>query len=124
VEKTKILVVEDEPSVSGMYKFKLEQAGYEVKIAENGEQGLSLAEEFLPNLILLDLKMPVLSGDEMLKILRSREWGASIRVVVLTNISKSEAPSILRFLGVDRYIVKVHTVPEEVVKIVKDVLAG
>jgi hypothetical protein len=60
----------------------------------------------------------------MLEQVRQNGWGASIRVVVLTNISKNEASSKLRFMNVDRYIVKVHTTPAEVIKIVKEVLGN
>lgn len=118
----KILIVEDEPAIAGMYRFKLEKEGYEVRCAYNGEEGLELAKKFNPDLILLDLRMPIMSGDEMLEKLRATDWGKSIRVVVLTNISKDEAPSKLRFLHVDRYIVKAHYTPGQVVKIVDEIL--
>lgn len=59
----------------------------------------------------------------MLLKMRESEWGSESRVIILTNISKSEAPHSLRFLHVDRYIVKVHTTPAQVVETVKEVLA-
>jgi hypothetical protein len=58
----------------------------------------------------------------MLQHIREHHWGASIRVIILTNISRDEAPSLLRFLSVDRYIVKAHYTPSQVVAIVKEVL--
>ena len=121
--KIKIAVIEDEAAIANMYKFKLEHEGYEVKIAFNGEEGLVLVESFKPDLILLDLRMPVMAGDEMLEKLRSYDWGGEIRVVILTNISKDEAPSRLRFLDVDRYVVKAHHTPKQVVDIIEEVLA-
>lgn len=120
---TAILIVEDEPAIARMYQFKLEKEGYKVRSAYNGAQGLELAEKMKPDLILLDLRMPVMSGDEMLAKLRAKGWGSSIRVVILTNISKAEAPSSLRFLNVDRYIVKAHYTPAQVVGIVEEVLS-
>lgn len=63
-----------------------------------------------------------MSGDIMLEKLRATEWGSSIRVIVLTNISKAEAPMNLRFLNVDRYIVKAHSTPSQVVAVVREVL--
>lgn len=119
----KLLIVEDEHVIAAMYKFKLEAEGYEVRCAYDGEAGLKLAEEFRPDLILLDLRMPVMSGDEMLAKLRATDWGSSIRVVILTNISKAEAPASLRLLHVDRYIVKAHYTPAQVADIVGEVLA-
>lgn len=119
---SKVLIVEDERPISEIYQFKLEHEGYEVRVAYNGEEGLEVFESFLPDLILLDLRMPVMSGDEMLERLRASEKGNSVRVVVLTNISRDEAPPRLRLLNVDRYIVKAHYTPKQVVEIVGEVL--
>lgn len=119
---SRIAVIEDNDTVATMYEFKLKLEGYEVKIARDGEEGLQLIEEFQPDLILLDLMMPVMNGDEMLQRLREMDWGAEIKVVILTNISKSEAPMSLRFLAVDRYIVKAHYTPQQVVDVVRELL--
>ncbi len=118
----KILIVEDDAALQRMYKFKLESNGFTAAVASNGLEGLHQAEQFQPDLILLDIRMPIMSGDEMLQRVRAEEWGSNIRVIVLTNISKSEAPSILQFLSVDRYIVKAHYTPSQVVQVVKEVL--
>ena len=118
----KILIVEDEVAIASMYQFKLEQSGFEVKCAYDGAQGLALAEDIKPDLILLDLRMPVMTGEDMLEKLRSTDWGASIRVMILTNISKDEAPSKLRFLNVDRYVVKAHHTPLQITQIVNEIL--
>ena len=118
----KILLVEDDEPIRNLYALKLKQQDYEVFLAVNGKEGLELAEKNLPDLILLDLRMPVMSGDEMLARLRATDWGSSIRVIVLTNISKSEAPQSLRFLRVDRYVTKVHHTPAQVVDMVREVL--
>lgn len=118
----KLLIVEDEPSINEMYRFKLTRAGFDVAIAYNGEEGLQVCQKFEPALILLDLKMPVMSGDAMLEKLRKTEWGAGIRVIILTNISRDEAPHNLRLLNIDRYIVKAHHTPAQVVDIAKEIL--
>ena len=118
----KIVIVEDDYAIQQLYLIKLKLEGYEVATANNGEEGLAVVEKFMPNLILLDLRMPVMSGDEMLARLRQTEWGADIRVIVLTNISKDEAPPLLRFLHVDRYLVKAHHTPAQVVEVVQEVL--
>lgn len=119
----KVLVVEDDHAIQFMYKLKLENAGFKVKTADNGAVGLANAYDFMPNLILLDLMMPVMNGADMLQKLRETEWGKDIRVIVLTNVSRDEAPSVLRFLRVDRYIVKAHYTPAQVLDIVQQVLA-
>lgn len=121
-DATRLVIVEDELAVASMYQFKLTQHGFNVRTAKNGKEGLELIKEFKPALILLDLRMPEMSGDEMLEHLRSMEGGTSIRVIILTNISKDEAPTSLRFYNVDRYIVKAHYTPSQVVSIVNEVL--
>jgi len=118
----KIVVVEDEAAIQQLYVFKLENEGFQVRAASDGEEGLRVIKKFAPDLILLDLRMPVMSGDQMLEKLRSEDWGSSVRVVILTNISKDEAPRGLRFLSVDRYIVKAHHTPSQIVAVVKEIL--
>jgi DNA-binding response OmpR family regulator len=93
-----------------------------VRTADDGVEGLALTESFKPHLLLLDIRMPHMTGDEMLIKIREQEWGADMRVIILTNISKDEAPSILRFLRVDRYVVKAHYTPAQVVETVREVL--
>lgn len=119
----KAVVVEDDTDLQFLYKTKLEREGFAVEIAGNGAEGLVIIERLRPHIVLLDLLMPVMGGSEMLAHLRSKRWGSDVRVIVLTNISKDEAPPALRFLRVDRYIVKAHHTPAQVVSIVHEVLA-
>ncbi len=119
----KILIVEDDTALADIYEFKFKHEGFEVRVAHNGEQGLVYAEEFIPHLVLLDLRMPVMNGDEMLEKLRAEDWGSAMRVIVLTNISRDEAPPTLRFLAVDRYLVKAHHTPGQIVETVHEILA-
>lgn len=117
-----IAIIEDEPAICEMYRLKLDKSGYTVHTARDGKQGLEACEKHRPGLILLDLRMPVMNGEEMLEKLRETDWGASIRVIILTNISRDEAPHNLRFLNVDRYIVKAHYTPSQVVDVVREIL--
>jgi DNA-binding response OmpR family regulator len=121
--KTKIAVIEDELQIQNMYRAKLELRGFDVRVAGNGKHGLKLIEDFKPALILLDIRMPEMNGDEMLAKLRATKWGANIRVIILTNLSKDEAPSMLRLLSVDRYVVKAHYTPRQIVDVIEEVLA-
>ena len=120
----KIAIIEDEPSILQLYQFKFEAAGYEVGTAIDGKAGLELLEKTCPDLVLLDLRMPTMDGAEMLEKLRATVWGSEIRVIILTNISRDEAPASLRFLSVDRYIVKAHHTPAQILQIVEEVLGA
>jgi len=120
--KLKAIVIEDDQDLQYIYKLKLEREGFDVRTASNGEEGLAVTEAFAPDIILLDLMMPVMNGTEMLAHLRAQNWGSDIRVIILTNISKDEAPQALRFLHVDRYIVKAHHTPAQVVEIVREIV--
>jgi DNA-binding response OmpR family regulator len=120
---TKIALVEDDAPIREMYEMKLKAAGYEVRSAEDGEKGLELIRSFKPELILLDLRMPVMDGVEMLRQLRSKDWGNDILVLVLTNVSSDEAPMELRMLKVEKYIVKAHYTPKQVLEIIAETLS-
>ena len=118
----KVAIIEDNQPIRDMYSLKLKNSGYEVYAATNGQEGLELLEKIRPELVLLDINMPIMNGDEMLEKLRATDWGALLKVIVLTNLSKDEAPSILRFLNVERYIVKAHYTPAQVMKIIEQVI--
>ena len=120
----KVAIVEDDVAIAQMYRMKFEAEGYEVETADNGKLGLALAEDMKPDIILLDLMMPEMSGDEMLKELRATEWGKDIQVIILTNMGEQEAPPIIRELGVKRFIVKAEMTPRQVAEMVKKELEG
>lgn len=117
---TKILIVEDTESIRLMYQMKFEREGFQIFLAENGEQGLAMAEQVRPGIILLDLMMPVMSGQEMLHQMRKKDWGEHIKVFILTNVSKNEAPFELRAYVIEDYIVKALHTPAQVVNIVSN----
>lgn len=119
---SKIVVVEDEQPIREMYRMKLESSGYNVAVAKDGEEGFRVVEEFRPDLLLLDLRMPKVSGQEMLHKIRETDWGNNILVIILTNLSQSEASLDLRLLKVEKYIVKAHSTPKQVVEEVETAL--
>lgn len=118
-----VAIIEDDPAISQMYRIKFEAEGYDVETAENGRLGLSLAESMKPDIILLDLMMPEMSGHEMLIELRKTDWGKDIKVVILTNMGEQEAPEGIRDLGVSAFILKADMTPRQVADIVKTQLA-
>lgn len=118
----KIAIVEDDAAISQMYRIKFESEGYTVETAENGKLGLELAEKMKPNIILLDLMMPVMTGEEMLAKLRKAAWGKNIKVIILTNRGEQEIPEEIHKLGVDAVILKAAMTPRQVAELVKSKL--
>ena len=121
---TKIAIVEDDSAISQMYRIKFEAEGYTVETAGNGKLGLELCEGFRPEIILLDLMMPEMTGDQMLTEMRKTEWGKNTKVIILTNMGEQEAPPILKELGVKRFIVKAEMTPRQVAEMVKTELSA
>lgn len=120
----KVAIIEDDQAISQMYRIKFEAEGFEVETAENGKLGLEMVEKMKPDIILLDLMMPEMTGDQMLAELRKTDWGKDIRVIILTNMGEQEAPPILKDLGVKRFIVKAEMTPRQVAEMVKSELAA
>ncbi len=119
----KIVLVEDDQLLAEIYQTRLQLAGHECLVASDGANGVAIIKQALPDLVLLDLMLPQLSGDEVLKIMRESDWGKSIPVIILTNISESEAPAGLEKLHFERYIVKVSLVHNQLAEIVDETLA-
>ena len=120
----KIAIIEDDIVISQMYRMKFEAEGYEVQTAENGRTGVELVEKMRPDIILLDIRMPEMNGDEALKKIRATDWGKNIPVLVLTNLGEEEAPPSLKALGIHSYIVKADFTPRQVTERVKQTLAA
>lgn len=116
---TKIAIIEDDQAISQMYRFKFEADGFEVETAENGKLGLELAKSMKPDIILLDLMMPEMNGDEMLVLMRKTTWGKNIKVVILTNKGEQEVPPIVKTLGVSSVILKADMTPRQVAEVVQ-----
>lgn len=119
----KIVLVEDDSMLAEIYQTRLQLAGYHCIVANDGANGVSFIKQEQPDLVLLDLMLPQISGDEVLKIMRTNEWGKDIKVILLTNISEAEAPAGLEKLKFERYIVKVNLVHNQLAEIVDEILA-
>lgn len=118
----KVAVVEDDMAIAQMYRVKFQSLGWNVETASNGKLGLELAEVMKPDIILLDLMMPEMTGDEMLQKLREQPWGEKIKVIILTNMGEQEAPASLQKLGVTKFIVKAEMTPRQVAALVQQEL--
>ncbi|MGB4420726.1 MAG: response regulator [Candidatus Saccharimonadales bacterium] len=118
-DKKKILIVEDDVALSGVYRSRLEMEGFSIKEVNNGEEALSAAVDFKPDLILLDAMMPKISGFDVLDILRNTPATANIRIIMLTALSQPKDKERAESLGVDDYLVKSQVVIGDVVDRVK-----
>jgi DNA-binding response OmpR family regulator len=119
----KIAIIEDDLAIAQMYSIKFETEGYQVQSAENGKLGLELVEKMRPDIVLLDLMMPEMNGDEVLTLMRKTDWGKDIKVIILTNMGEQEAPEILKQLNVSAFIVKADMTPKQVAELVKSKLS-
>lgn len=122
INMTKIAIIEDDIAISQMYSIKFESEGYQVQTAENGKLGLELIEKMQPDIVLLDLMMPEMNGDEMLEKLRQTPYGKTVKVIILTNMGEQEAPANLKSLDVLAFIVKADMTPRQVAELVKEKL--
>lgn len=121
-EKIKILLVEDDSFLLGMYTTKFELDGFKVIMAEDGEKAIRVALKELPDIILLDIVLPKLSGFEVLKQLKLEPTIAKIPVVILTNLSQRDEIEQGLKMGAKDYLIKAHFMPSEVVEKIKKVL--
>lgn len=121
---SKVAIIEDDTAISQMYRIKFETEGYTIETAENGQLGLALIKEMKPDIVLLDLMMPEMNGDEMLQKLRATSWGKDVKVIILTNMGESEAPAIIKELNVCAFILKANMTPRQVAELVKEQLAA
>jgi len=119
---SKIAIVEDDQAIREMYRIKFKAEGHSVILAENGKRGLEIAEAEKPDIILLDLMMPEMTGEQMLTAMRKTDWGKKIKVVILTNVTKDEAAEGLAKLDVEDYIIKAFYTPQQVIDMVETIL--
>ena len=117
-----ILIVEDDVFLADLYKTKFTLEGFKVITAYDGEKGLEAAKKNLPDIVLLDLVLPKLSGFDVLKGIKADPATKNIPVILLTNLSqKSDVETGIK-LGANDYLIKAHFMPSEVVEKVKKLI--
>lgn len=115
----RILMVEDDDALANVYVVRLQAEGFDVRRVANGEDALSAALTYRPDLVLLDVMMPKVSGFDVLDILRNTPETASLKVIMLTALSQESDKARARGLGVDDYLVKSQVVIADVIERVK-----
>lgn len=111
----KILLVEDDQTLSETYTERFTAEGFELKSAKNGEEAMALALAFKPDLILLDIMMPKVSGFDVIDILRNTTETADIKIIVLSALGQQEDIDKAKSLGADDYLVKSQVVLADIV---------
>ena len=119
--KLKILVVEDEKVLNTAYQTILEKTGYEVAVAFDGEEALSMLDKFEPDVILLDLKMPNMDGIGFLREYEKRDTKKRSKIVLFSNYDLQREIDEAFQLGADKYVLKAWASPKDLVKIVNDI---
>lgn len=123
VGSKKIMLVEDDDALASVYNMRLQAEGFDVCRVPNGEDALSAALEYKPDLILLDVMMPKISGFDVLDILRSTPQTSKVKVVMLTALSQATDKEKAEELGADDYLVKSQVVIADVVERIKQHLS-
>jgi DNA-binding response OmpR family regulator len=110
-EAVRVLFVEDDRSVAQMYKLKLELDGYQVDVATDGEMAVEMAHREPPDIMFLDIRLPKLDGIGVLQALRANRKTKNVRVVILSNYSRTELGDKVAKLGVLDHLIKTETTP-------------
>ncbi len=118
----KIVIVEDNVSLADIYKTRLELLGYKCFVANDGVVALQIIERELPNLVLLDLMVPKIAGDQILETMRKSEWGKDIKVMIISNLNEADATPGLRDFGIEGYAVKANLTDDQIDQLVDAVL--
>lgn len=115
----RILFVEDDDALAGVYLVRLQAEGFDVKRVANGEEALAAALSFHPDLVLLDVMMPKVSGFDVLDILRNTPDTANLKIIMLTALSQESDRKRAEAMGVDDYLVKSQVVITDVIDRIK-----
>jgi DNA-binding response OmpR family regulator len=123
MKSVKIALIEDDASIVQMYAMAFEsKAGFRVAVANDGAEGLELIKSFDPDIILLDMMMPRMSGVETLTRLRKLPHGESYRVIALTNMKDANTVAKIKQLHVSDYLVKAEQTPSSLIKRIQAIL--
>lgn len=118
----KIVIVEDNTSLAEIYKTRLELLGYTCFAAYDGIEALRVIEAEVPDLVLLDLMVPKIAGDQILETMRSSSWGRDIKVYIISNLNEIDAPAGLRDQGIEGYAVKANLSNDQLDQLVDSIL--
>lgn len=120
----RILLVEDDDSLASVYVTRLQAEGFDVRRVADGEEALATARTYRPDLVVLDVMMPKVSGFDVLDILRNTPETANLKVIMLTALSQESDEERAKQLGADDYLVKSQVVITDVIERIRHHLGG
>ncbi|HTE58279.1 MAG TPA: response regulator [Verrucomicrobiae bacterium] len=122
LQTLKVVIVEDKAELAEIYKVRLEAMGYQCFVAYDGQEALVVIKKELPQLVLLDLMVPKIAGDQILAAIRASEWGKKIKVLIISNLNEADAPAGLRQQGIEGYVVKANLTNDALDRMVDQIL--
>lgn len=122
--KKKILIIEDDKALADMYKIELERRGFQVVTTPEGEEGVTIAKNEKPDLIVLDLLLPRMNGTDVLKVLKNDQTTKAIPVFILTNYDTPEEQEEEIKIGAEKYILKTNITPQQIGEMIEARLAA
>ncbi|SRR5258708_721253 len=120
----KILVAEDDKFLASAYRVKLTKAGFDVQIAGDGNEALTILKTFIPDLILLDLMMPIKDGFATLQELKANDAWKNIPVIVASNLGQKEDMDKSKELGATDFIIKSDLSLESLIEKINTIIAA
>ena len=117
-----ILLVEDDQFIADIYSMQLKEAGYSFDIAIDGKMALSRIENHLPDLLILDINLPKMSGWQVLDVIRQDEKLKNLKVIVISNINPKDCEKEIKKYNISNYFLKVQTTFPEILQSVKEIL--
>ncbi len=121
-ETKKILLVEDDPFLIDIYSTKLEESGFQVEVATDGEEALKKVFEGKPDLVLLDIVLPCMDGWQVLREIKQNEISKGLKIIILSNLGQTHEVKKGLELGAAGYLIKSHYAPSEIVAEIEKVL--
>ncbi len=122
ISSQKVVIVEDNVALAEIYKTRLGLLGYTCFTAYDGVEALEVIERELPGLVLLDLMVPKIAGDQILARMRSTPWGKDIKALIISNLNEADAPPGLREMGIEGYAVKMNLSNDQLDQLVDSIL--
>lgn len=117
-----IVLIEDDPLLVDIYSTKFKEAGFEVQVADSGEKALAVLPKASPLVIVMDIVLPHVDGWELLEAMQNMQNLDSTKILVLSNLGQKEEIEKGLALGADRYLIKAHFTPSQVVEEINSML--